>query len=174
MKTLNKIIVKRTLLLGLLIFSSGILISCGSSGSSIDDEAYTELKKLVDTRNFEVENVWANPIGGGRINLIGNPNHIKIQGDSVDVYLPYFGVRHSGGGYNDEGGIKYQGIARKFKINEKPDKGQIELEFETENKGEFLEFSITLFPNNKATTNVNTTQRTAISYQGEVSKIKED
>lgn len=175
MKTIDKYILKRTVLLSFLIFSFGILISCGSSASSIDQEGYSELKELVASRNFEIENEWANPVGGGRIILIGNPNHIKFQGDSVDVYLPYFGVRHSGGGYNNsEGGLKYKGPVREFEVFEKPDKGRIEMEFETDNKGEILEFYITLFPGNNATTNVNTTQRTTISYQGEIREIKED
>lgn len=175
MKTLYKNILKRAVILSFLMLSLGILVSCGSSGSSFDEEGgFTELKNLVDSRNFEIENDWANPIGGGRINLIGNPNHIKFQGDSVDVYLPYFGVRHSGGGYNSEGGLKYKGPAREFKVIEKPNKGRIEMEFETDKNGEILEFHISLFPGNKASTNINTTQRTTISYQGEIREIKED
>lgn len=158
----------------LIVLVLGIFISCGSSGSSIDNAEFNELKDLVDSRNFRIENDWANPMGGNRINLIGNPNYIIFKGDSVDVYLPYFGVRHSGAGYNGEGGIKYTGLYDELKINEKPNKGRIELEFSARNKTEMLDIYIKLYPGNKSTTNINTSQRATISYDGDISEVRKD
>ncbi len=151
-----------------------ILISCGGANTSFDNEKYNALKDLLTSRNFEIENEWAYPSGGGNINLIGNTNFIRFQGDSVEIYLPYFGVRHSGGGYDGEGGIKYKGLAKKFEIVEKPAKGNIEVEFEVDKSGETLNFYISLFPNDNARTVVNTSQRSTISYQGKLSEIKEN
>lgn len=151
-----------------------VLISCGSTNNPVDDKKYNELKDLVASLNFEIENEWASPSGGGNINLIGNTNFIRFQGDSVEVYLPYFGVRHSGGAYDIEGGIKYNGLAKEFEVIEKPAKGNLEVEFEAEKSGEILNFYITLFPNDNARTIVNTSQRSTISYQGKLKQVEKN
>lgn len=149
------------------------LISCGVTRTDeISD--YDDLKKLVTSKEFQIENDWATPLGGGNINLIGNPNYIRFNGDSVDVYLPYFGVRHAGGGYGSEGGIKYKGIARNLEILEKPEKRHIQVKFEASNDGENMEFHIRLFANENTTTSVNSSHRSTISYQGNISRVEEE
>ena len=151
-----------------------ILSACGGTRSTGEIQNFDELQNLVSSREFEIENDWANPIGGGNINLIGNPNFIRFKGDSVEVFLPYFGVRHSGGGYGGEGGIKYEGLAENLTINENPEKRNIELEFEGDQDNENLEFHIKLFSNGSSYTSVNTTQRASISYQGNISRPEDN
>lgn len=150
------------------------LTACGGTRSSGQIQNFEELQSLVASRNFEIEQEWANPVGGGNINLIGNPNFIRFSGDSVEVFLPYFGVRHSGGGYGGEGGIKYEGLAENLTINENAEKRNIELEFEGDQVNENLEFHIKLFSNGSSYTSVNTTQRASISYQGNISRTEDD
>ena len=153
----------------LLIF---VLASCGGS-KTVDEKDYREFRELVSSKEFEIENQWAIPLGGGNINLIGNPNFIKFENDSVDVFLPYFGVRQSGANYgSSEGGIKYNGVLSNFQMNENSRKGSIELEFEAEEDGENYSFAIDLFPNGKARTRVISNERTSISYEGQFSRLE--
>lgn len=166
-------------LISILISSFSILIisvlgSCGGAGSTGRVQTYKELQDLVSSRGFEIENDWANPVGGSNVNLIGNPNFIRFSGDSVEVYLPYFGVRHSGGGYGTKGGIKYEGLAKKLNIIENETKKNIELDFEADQDGENLEFHIKLFANGSSFTFVNSSQRSTISYQGEFKSLPEE
>ena len=152
-----------------------ILTACGGTNTAVSDEKYKELEELISSKEFIIENNWAYPTGGGNINLIGNPNHIKLKNDSIDIYLPYFGVRQSGGTYgSSEGGIKYEGLVRNLEITERANKGNIEIKLEANQDSEDLDFILTLYPNKKVRTYVISSQRTTISYEGVLSKIEED
>ena len=174
MKYNKRNILKASILSSFLVFCFGLLASCGSSNASFNEADYNDLKQLVNSRNFKIENEWANPQGGSQINLIGNPNYIRFKQDSVEIFLPYFGVRHSGGGYGGEGGIKYEGPIENLQITENSDKGNIQLEFEGHQENELLEFFIQLYSNGNALTSVNSSQRSTISYQGNVEKLPEE
>ncbi|GAB2769923.1 DUF4251 domain-containing protein [Actinomadura fibrosa] len=130
-----------------------------------------DLQNLVANRDFEVQNDWAVPLSGSNVNLIGNPNYIRFKGDSVKIALPYFGERYSGG-YNTEGGIRYEGPARNFQVSEKAN--SMILEFEGQQGSENYNFIMTLFPNGKTTTSVNSSQRSTISYRGEITASKSE
>lgn len=174
MKYNKRNILKASILSSFLALCFGLLASCGSSNASFNKAEYNELKQLVNSRNFKIENSWANPQGGSQINLIGNSNHIRFKRDSVEIFLPYFGVRHSGGGYGGEGGIKYEGPAKNLKITENSEKGNILVEFEGKQNNEILHFFLRLYSNGKTLTSINSSQRSTISYQGELGEISED
>lgn len=172
---MNTNIFKRFLVLMIPILFLGILISCGGANSSVNnDQEFSELQQIVTSRNFEIEHEWANPLVGSQINLIGNTNYIRFHGDSVDVYLPFFGERYSGGAYDGEGGIKYEGFTKEFEVIQNPDKSKIELKFKIEKTSENFDFFITLYPNNKARTSVNTSERSTITYEGKLIEMKEN
>ncbi|MFZ0491325.1 MAG: DUF4251 domain-containing protein [Salegentibacter sp.] len=162
-----------------ILLSSALVLfflqSCGGGQGTTYNQPknYDELDQLVENRHFEVENQWTMPLGGSRIDLIGNTNFIRFKGDSVNLFLPYFGVRHSGGGYGDEGGIKYEGIAEDLKVEKNPDQKKIVLKFGGEQGSENLDFYVTLFSNGNTNTSVTSSQRATISYQGHVSAIPE-
>ncbi|MCP9200406.1 DUF4251 domain-containing protein [Gramella sp. GC03-9] len=152
-----------------------IMTGCGSSGqTSFNPEEFQKISDLVNSREFIIENEWANPIQGRQINLIDNPNHIIFKGDSVNVHLPYYGIRHTGGGYNREGGIKFKGVAREVKIEENTNRRLIDLSFDGNQNGEVVEFDIRIFASGKTTTTVNSSQRSMISYQGELQAYEKE
>lgn len=152
-----------------------VLISaCGGTKGSGDSSEYNELAQLIHSREFQIENDWANPLRGSMINLIGNPNIIRFKGDSVEVYLPYFGVRQSGGGYGTEGGVKFEGLVRNLSIEEEKGKNRLHVKFEGKQDTEDLDFRITLYANGNANTSVNSSQRDAISYRGKVEGLPEE
>ncbi|WP_159039945.1 DUF4251 domain-containing protein [Christiangramia fulva] len=153
------------------IFTLALIFSCGS-GRNINADENENLQKLVQSRHFEIENDWAAPLRGSQINLIGNTNYIRFVNDSVMVYLPYFGVRYSGGGYNSEGGFKFEGIPENLQFG-KDKKDNTVITFETDQGSENLDFRITLYGNKNAVTNVNSSDRDAISYRGDVHEWKE-
>lgn len=166
----NKIASVGFLLVGLLL-----LIACGGSRNSGNREDFNQLKKLVSSREFEIEHQWTNSsLGGGSINLIGNTNYIRFEGDSVNIFLPYFGERYAGGGYGSEAGIVYKGLAKNLKVSEKPEDQEIILEFEGQQGSEYLHFYITLFSNNSVSTSVTSTQRESISYRGKIKALAKE
>lgn len=130
-----------------------------------------QLREVVNSREFTIENDWVQPLGSSMINLMNNPNQIKFQGDSVQVFLPYFGVRQSGGGYASGGeGIQFSGPAQNLNSVEDPESKKIVMRFEGNQGSENLQFIITLFTNGTANTAVNSTQRNSISYRGKITQ----
>lgn len=155
-----------------------LLWSCGGTRGMDDEtrfENFRSLTEYISSRNFEIENEWAIPIRGNRINLIDNPNHIKVRGDSVEIYLPYFGVRHIGGGYGQrEGGIVFEGLAENLEVVEDPDNRNVVLKFQGEQGNEDLQFFITIFPNGRTNTTVSSSQRDAITYRGSLERGRDN
>lgn len=150
-----------------------LLTSCGTPGSTAGNEDYTAISNLVNSREFEIEQEWAMPLSGSTINLLGNPNYIRFKGDQVDIFLPYFGVRQSGGEYGGgDGGIKYVGPAEKIIIEENTRRNNISIKFEGRQGTEDLQFFITVMPGGNTQTSVSSSQRNAISYRGNLKPLK--
>lgn len=150
-----------------------MLVSCGSSNrGSRNSPEYSQMLERVQDLEFTIENEWANPVKYSRVNLLGNPNHITFDGDSVDVFLPFFGERQYGGAYGSEGALQYEGPLQNLRIEERPDKGQVIVFFEGNNEGENLDFRVTIFPNGKTNTSVTSSQRDQIQYDGRIKKTQ--
>ncbi len=164
--------VKSRLQLGFLTIGVVLItMACGSTknaGNSRDLENFEQLRELVNSREFEIENDWAVPLRLTTVNLIGNSNFIRFKGDSVEVFLPYFGVRQSGGGYGTSGGIEYKGPTKELEIAEDMTENNILIKFEGRQGSEHLQFIITLFPKGNTSTSVNSSERDPISYWGNV------
>ncbi|WP_417887996.1 DUF4251 domain-containing protein [Zunongwangia sp.] len=154
------------------LFISLSLISCGSQRTIADISSFDDLKAFAANSEFEIQNQWANPMRSGAISLVTNTNYIRMNKDSVSIYLPYFGVRQMGGGYGSTGGIEYDGIAKDLEILEKPNKEKIEIHFSVKNNTENLLFLITLYKNGSAQTFVTSSERDNISYSGKVYKLR--
>ena len=170
----------RSLKRGFLALLPGILFiflsSCGSGQSAAEQQQeFQELAELVESRQFEIVNDWALPLRGSRVNLIGNTNFIRFEGDSINAQLPFYGVRHSGGGYSSGyGGFEFEGIPENLQIEHNREDGKIVIAFEANDENENMNFNIILYSNGTARTSVTSSQRDSMSYQGEVSVYRDD
>ena len=182
----------KSLLLVLICF--GLAISCGSSSRVAEGNGGMEpLDTLMSTKNFEIRSNWAMPLAtnsmnslanaglfppgssAGQINLIGNPNYVKVIGDSLSVYLPYFGERQMGGGYDSDGaGIDFEGIPEKLEITKNEEKQRYDIRVKMKDDSENFILTIILFPNLTSTINVNSSQRFPIRYSGSVQSLQSD
>jgi len=169
-KSVDNSIFKKALISILTLVSLFLVVSCGSSkANSAESKDLTSISNLLNDRSFEIENQWAFPLRGSRIDLIGNPNFLRIQGDSANVNLPYFGVRQMGGGYGDRGGIIFDGPIEDVTIKQGKKENSMVMSFKgTQDGNEDLRFFVTVFPNNRTDISVNSSQRDGISYQGNI------
>ena len=136
-------------------------------------QKYEDNKKLVASKSFEYEARWANPQQGRRIDLMGNANYVKIQGDSISAFLPYFGVVHSGGGYGGGGGIEIDNIMKDYEVEHNDKKKRIRIEFSARSESENFDFTIVISGENSVTIHVLGNSRSTISYDGSMSAIEE-
>lgn len=154
----------------LLVFT----VSCGTQQNLRGETPnnFEELKTMVNSGEYEIENQWAMPLNGSMIDLTGNTNQIRFEGDSVEIYLPYFGVRHSGVDYGGRnGGIKYEGPLDDLAIQEDPVKERINVDFKVSKDNESFDFRVILFSNGNVNTSVNSSARNSISYRGIVRNL---
>ncbi|MDT7830538.1 DUF4251 domain-containing protein [Pricia sp. S334] len=174
----------------LIVFLVSILYSCGSSSRVTDNAQSQRLEELVSEKHFEIRSDQAMPMAtaslnsisdaglfppgssAGQISLIGNPNYLKVTGDSVAIYLPYFGERQMGGGYNHDGpGIKLEGIPDEMEITKDEQKQRYIVQIEMKKATESFDIEVTLFPNMNSIISVNSSQRFPIRYSGTVQPI---
>lgn len=169
-----------------------LLLGCSSSKNVMETNTKSKaLDELVTKKHFKIISDWASPrassglnsvansgllgVGnsGTRINLIGNTNFLKIEGDTLTADLPYYGERQMGGGYTSETGIKFKGVPKVYQETKDSSSQQHRITFQISEGTESFGVSITLFPNWSSLIVVNSSQRSAISYQGNVQEISD-
>ncbi|TXE05700.1 DUF4251 domain-containing protein [Gelidibacter salicanalis] len=185
---------KNLILYSALIF---VFIGCGSSKefTARDNQAYQNLKDLVDSQTFEIVSNRASPfasaafsrvansriLGPGNsannIDISANANRLTIKGDSISGYLPFFGEQHFGGGYNNnKTSIEFDDVPKDFQVMHDDQKHAVEIRFKIDDKyrnSEHYDMMIILYPNLRSTIRVQSTTRSSIEYTGRVSALED-
>ncbi|MEE3998919.1 DUF4251 domain-containing protein [Tenacibaculum sp. FZY0031] len=171
-----------------------ILLSCASSKNATQAEI-DNLKALIESKSFEVEAEWAEPmvtnamtqianagllpIGSnvGNINLVGNRNFFRMKKDTVAAYLPYFGERQMGGSYGGTDiGIEFEGVPKNLVVSEDKE-NSYKISFKIKDKNTTTEnynVIVRVYPSLSSTIYVNSSQKNSIRYRGKVLKISEE
>lgn len=180
------------------IVMSMFTLGCSNSKSytAQEDRAYQQLKELVASQNFEVTSHTARPmastafiqvtnsniLGLGNsatnINLIGNANSLKVMGDTIKAYLPFYGEQFFGGnpGINNNG-IEFNDMPEDYQVKLNDSKHIVEISFKIRDEfrgNERYDINMTLFPNNTSTINVQSTSRSNIEFLGNVKSLSEE
>lgn len=130
-------------------------------------EQFEAIKELIDSGTYEFYADWANSFQGRRINLITNPNHLKINQNEASIYLPYFGVAHnSSPAYSNMGAMEFEGTVENYKIKVNEKKKQTTVSFRCKAKREVIDFTLTVFPDGNSRLNANSSVRTGMNYDG--------
>lgn len=163
---------------------------CSCSGtktvSEQDKNNLVKVTELLDSKHFSVEAQWAYPLTTGsltqlanagllgngnnasRINLQGNSNFLRIKNDSVHMYLPYYGERRVGGGYNSNNGVEARNVMSNYEVKDHSKKNAKVITFNVSEKTETYNIIITTFSNKSTNIVVNSNQRASIRYNGEL------
>lgn len=167
------------------------LIGCTSSKAPSEAEI-SQLQGFMQQKSFEFNADWANPMAtrslnsisnaglfppgsnAGRINLIGNPNYLRIKGDSVSGYLPYYGERQFNAGYGSASGIEFDGVAESYTGAYDSKEKAYKIQFKTRNNAERYTIIMLIYPNKKANVSVASSDRFSIRYDGDVKELETD
>ncbi len=178
----------------LILIFGFLLVGCGGSQDVVVTEAQSKaLDDLVTQKSFQIESDWAYPLvtnsfsnvansgllppgnNANAINLTGNSNYIKMYGDSISMYLPFYGERRLVGGYNNKDiAIKYDGVAQEIEITKNDKKQAYEIEFLARNRTESFRVFITVSPGLTANISINSSHRTSMRYRGTASKLPQE
>lgn len=178
--------IKRIALLCLI----GTLWSCGSAENAASTSLKNQvLDNLLEQKSFVIESEWAQPMStsamnsiatsglfmpgnsGSNISLIGNPNYLKVEGDTISAYLPFFGERQMSGGYGDKSAIEFKGIPNNLKISKNSKNNSYTMLFNITENIEVYQVTITLFNNLNSNIQINSSHRNFMRYTGKVSKL---
>ena len=168
-----------------------LLGACGSSKTPATPEQLAQLQSLVESRKFSFDAEFALPqtsqayvsaanatlarAGGNtlsRISLGGEGYFLKMQGDSVESHLPYYGVRDNFSEYGRPDGIELDAEVENLKIDKKSS-GAYQIRFDARMKTERFQITLDMFPGGKANLIVFSGQRDAIRYEGRAIPIEE-
>ncbi len=175
-----------------------MFMACGSNKTFTpqQDQAYENLKDFVSSKNIEIVSHTARPmatnafmqvansniLGPGNtpnnISIIGNANRLRIIGDSIQAYLPFFGEQNFGGtpGSNHQG-IEFNDIPDDLQILNNDAKHTVEYSFNIQDQyrgNERYNVFITLFPNKSSLIRVQSTNRSSIEFSGSATTIEGD
>ncbi len=182
-----KILIQLTVVL--LLFAS-----CKTGDSVAKAEAAKQTKALVENSDYEITLDWARPLQSaemvslgnsnllpfesrsGRINIVGSSSHVTKKGDSVSVYLPYFGTRQMAPKFinNNDVAIQFDGIPKDYKLTYNEKKGISEVNFKIKEGSEKYNVYLAITPAKRATVRVYSSQRTMISYTGLIDALVEE
>ena len=167
-----------------------LLMGCGISKNSVSEEKATELKTLIDSRNFNIVSHTAMPMAGiamqqlANSNLLGagntansidlttNANYFKVSrlGD-LSVSLPFYGETRSTSYSGNMGNIQFNGIpdTSKFQYNESKKRYEITYQFKT--KKEAYKVTIQIYLNSKTRITLISSTKSVITYLGVVQAV---
>lgn len=153
------------LLFTLTVTASLIIAACSTqSGRSIDPVKAAAIRTQIDNRDFTINATRITPNRMSPETLV-HPYNLRIKGDSVFSYLPYFGRSYAPVVGTPEGLI-FDARITDFKIKEGR-RGSTDISFSTRTFEDYYNFRISVFPNGNSSIDVYPGQKEAVSFDGE-------
>ena len=126
-----------------------------------------ETKKMIDSANFVFIPSQVLPISMRSRNVDGT-FRAKIQNDSIDSYLPFFGRAYSADYSSTEGPFTFNLPIENYS-KEKLKKEYL-IKFDVKNMNDLVKFMFYISENGFTTLTINSTNRQGISYYGRIEK----
>lgn len=149
-----------------------VMVSCSTTNMTREEKRALELKTAqmvndsIANRTFKIDVTYVNPNRMPARNLEYG-YYIHVFKDSIDAYIPFFGVAYRAEYGTADEGLKYKGPISKYEVlRVKKDMQQVNVLV----KKQFDEilYQIDLFENGKATIFVRSFNREGIHYNGEM------
>ncbi|RZS93825.1 DUF4251 domain-containing protein [Aquimarina brevivitae] len=169
-----------------------ICVSCSSTKQTVDSATAAKIQTLVTSDRWTVESDWAFPLTtssinimynaglippgstGNRINLIGNTNYFTKVGDSISVYMPFFGDRQLGGGYNNtSSAITFEGAPKRYEVKRNEKKAVTTIETAFTSKTESYNAILRIYDSGITEIIIYGSHRSSMRYTGRINKLKE-
>lgn len=126
-------------------------------------EIATRVDSLVTNRTFTFSAREAIPASMPVMHLTSEYD-LKVSGDSVFVFLPYYGRAYTADYMSREGGIKVKGLVDDYYLATERDQYRIDFEIKTES--DTYQFRLSVWKSGYASLYVNCYNRQFISFSG--------
>lgn len=154
------------------LLASVLMLSCATGQTASEKKAaarqlQSQIEDSINRRTIKVTVNYANPLRMPPRHLTADYS-IALRGDTVTSWLPYFGVAHRADISNDSASpLIFKEKAYDVKVV-KGRRGAYDITFATRHRSEMLEYRLSVFPNGNAMLNVTSSDRDAISFDGDV------
>jgi hypothetical protein len=128
-----------------------------------------QVQSLIDSKEYEFVAVTAYPQGTRSIDMVSNPNYLRIKNDSVFSEMPYFGRAFAGVGYGGSGGLDFKGPVQDFSITK--NKKDYTIKAKVKDNSDSYTIILTVFFEGNASLTINSVHRNSINYRGSIDKI---
>lgn len=152
-----------------LIIAVLTLASCATADKAARDQRRRDRAEKVagaiESGRYRVGIRTAYPVRGGAVQVTGDYG-LEVSGDSVTVYLPYFGRGYTlpyGGGK----GLNFKAAMAEYKVR-RVKRDRTRVDFLTGNDEDIYRFTVDIFDNGQVSVDVQPQQRSRISYGGEL------
>lgn len=123
---------------------------------------------LVETQNYTFIARSVNPIGWSTV-MLNSEYDLKVIGDSVIAYLPFFGRAYRVDYSSNEGGIKFNTIMKNYTVKKRLTRFIVNFEAQTE--GEFYGVSLLVTRLGYCSLTITSNNRQVINYSGIIDGI---
>lgn len=147
-----------------------LLASIGLSSCTLfkNNEVNTpEIHSQVEARDFKVLFNFAYPFRMQPRSLTSEYS-LKISGDSVYAFLPYYGVAHMAPINPADSGIKFEALMEDYQTKSVARKDESIITFKVNRGTTNYKLTLSIYNNGKATLHVNDSNRDPISFAGEL------
>jgi len=135
---------------------------------------YEAMKELVNSKSLMFVADWTTTQKGRRVDLMSNPNFIKIDNKNADIFLPFFGVSQIAA-YGAGGGIEFKGEVENYNVKFDDKKQKATVKFKGKNdKSENFDFTIQIFGGGSTSVNVNSNHRNNARYNGKTTILEKE
>ena len=146
-----------------------VLLSCTISiaQQSKEDkkrEKRNEIANLINEKNFVFEAQTAYPTAGRQVNLT-SPYDVRVSGDSIISYLPYFGRAYVAPVNPDDAGIKFTSVSNSYNLKDKKSSGW-DITILPKDTKDVRQMYLSVSEDGYASLNIISNNRQAIRFQG--------
>jgi hypothetical protein len=136
--------------------------------NSKNDNKKTSIKNMVDSQHFDFEAQSVTPLRGNFRNLTSSYD-VSITGDSLRSYLPYFGRAYNPSYNLTESPLDFTSTDFSYTVSPNKKNGW-NIIIKPKGKTDIQQYFFTVFDNGRASLNVTSTSRDAISFSGYLKK----
>ena len=138
-----------------------VLITAGLQAQELDKD---QVKNLIENKNFVFKAQSASPMGGTNRPLTSEYD-LRLLGDSVVTYLPYFGRAYTAPIPGESGGIRFTSTEFDYKAKQRR-KGGWEITIVPKDVNDVRQIMISVSENGWANLQVTSNTRQPISFNG--------
>ena len=162
-------IMKKALIISLVTTFVFGLFSCSTSKLSPEVQEYQKkLQEQVETQNYRFVANYAIPRGNFQPRYLTSEYDLKISKDTVEAFLPYYGVAYEAPVDLTGGGIKFTSKDFDYVLNHGKRPGNWIVNIRIKDQRREIILTLNIWENGDADLNVMNTSRQSIFFRGKI------